>query len=94
MDFYGILTIEIHYYRIFHGFLEKVKMHKNHCIYCGLATCGRPLSDTFAIKTGVVKPASNFTSQNGENVSPVVPKVAQVSQKGSPGQDPRTTESA
>ena len=70
-----------------------MKNHKNHCIYTGLATFGRPLSDTFAIKTAIVERTINFSPQNGDNVGQVVPNVAQVSQNGCLGQDPRTTES-
>jgi hypothetical protein len=61
-----------------------VKNHQNHCIYIGLATFGRPLSDTFAIKTAIVERTINFPSQNGDNVGQVVPNVAQVSQNGPP----------
>ena len=71
-----------------------MKNHQNHSIYNGLATFGRPLSDTFAIKTAIVERTINFPPQNGENVGQVVPNVAQVSQNGCLGQDPRTTESA
>jgi hypothetical protein len=71
-----------------------VKTHQNHSIYYGLATFGRPLSDTLAIKTAIVEQTINFSPQNGENVGLVVPNVAQVSQNGCLGQDPRTTESA
>ena len=66
-------------------FSEKVKTHQNQCIYHGLATSGCPLPDTFAIKTAIVEQTANSTPQNGENVSQVVPNVAQVSQNGPPG---------
>ena len=57
-------------------FSEKVKTHQNHCIYYGLATSGRPLSDTFAIKTAIVEQTAHFTPKNGENVSQVAPNEA------------------
>jgi len=62
-----------------------VKTLKNHCFYCGLETLGRPRSDVWRIKTAIVAQTPHRTPKNGENVSPVVPKVAQRSQNGARG---------
>ncbi len=62
-----------------------VKTIKNHWLYYGLGTFGRPRVDVLAIKTAIVGPTTHMTPQNGENVGPGSPNVAQVSPNGPPG---------